>query len=56
MAEGEKPIISKEYTFDLLEIRIGRVVSVEIATEAAKPSYVITADFGKFGVRTSVGF
>ena len=55
MAQETKPIVSKEDTFDRLEIRVGRVVSVEPASDAAKASYVIRADFGKFGVRTSVG-
>jgi len=50
-----KPIVSKEDTFDRLEIRVGRIVSAETATETAKSSYVIKADFGKLGVRTSVG-
>jgi tRNA-binding protein len=49
-----KPVVSKENTFDLLEIRLGRILSVEIAERALKPSYMITADFGRFGVRTSV--
>ena len=44
-----------EETFDRLDIRVGRVISVEIASDAAKPSYVLKADFGKFGIRTSVG-
>jgi hypothetical protein len=38
-------------TFDRLEIRVGRVISIEIAG-AAKPSHVLKADFGKFGIRT----
>src|SRR4051794_31068891 len=50
-----KPTVSKESTFDLLEIRLGRIISVELAVNAPKPSYVIRADFGKFGIRTSVG-
>ena len=50
-----KPTVSKEDTFDKLEIRVGRVVSIEVATDAPKLAYVITADFGKFGIRTSVG-
>jgi len=50
-----KPVVSKENTFDLLEIRLGRVISVESAISAAKPSYIIRADFGKFGIKTSVG-
>jgi tRNA-binding protein len=50
-----KPLVSKEETFDKFEIRVGRVVSVVLAVDAPKPAYVITADFGKFGFRTSVG-
>ena len=55
MAQEIKPTVSKEDTFDRLEIRVGRIVSVEPAAGAAKPSYLIKADFGRFGVRTSVG-
>ncbi len=55
MAEETKPIVSKEDTFDKLEIRLGRILSVELATDTPKPAYVIKADFGKFGTRTSVG-
>ena len=36
------------------EVRVGRIFSVEPAAEA-KASYLIRADFGKFGIRTSVG-
>ena len=50
-----KPVVSMEETFDRLDIRVGRIVSVEPAPAAHKPSYVIRADFGKFGTRTSVG-
>ncbi|GAB4232802.1 MAG: tRNA-binding protein [Chlamydiales bacterium] len=51
----EKPIVSKEETFDKLEIRLGRIVSVEIEPTAVKRAYKIKIDFGKFGIRTSVG-
>ena len=51
----EKEIVSKEDTFDKLEIRIGRVVSVEEEPAAPKKSYRFKIDFGKFGIRTSVG-
>ena len=50
----DKPEVSKEETFDKLEIRLGRIISVELLTGAAKPSYLLKVDFGKFGVRTSV--
>lgn len=55
MSEETKPIVSKEETFDKLEIRLGRVMSVALAPDAPKPAYIIKADFGKFGIRTSVG-
>jgi tRNA-binding protein len=55
MSEETKPVVSKEETFDKLEIRLGKVISVTIASDAPKPAYVIKADFGKFGLRTSVG-
>jgi tRNA-binding protein len=55
MSSETKPTVQKEATFDLLDIRLGRVLTVKAAENARKPSYVIQADFGKFGVRTSVG-
>jgi len=55
MADETKPIVSKEEIFDKLDIRLGRVLSIEPAEEVSKPAYVIKADFGRFGVRTSVG-
>lgn len=51
----EKEIVSKEDTFDKLEIRVGRVISVEEEPAAPKKSYRLKIDFGKFGIRTSVG-
>lgn len=51
----EKEIVSKEDTFDKLEIRVGRVLSVEEEPAAPKKSYKLKIDFGKFGIRTSIG-
>lgn len=51
----QKEIVSKEDTFDKLEIRLGRVISVEEEPTAPKKAYRMKIDFGKFGVRTSVG-
>lgn len=51
----QKAIVSKEETFDKLEIRLGRVMSVEEEPLAPKKAYKLTVDFGKFGIRTSVG-
>lgn len=53
MAET-KPIVSMEETFERLDIRVGRLLSVEPAPAVRKPSYVLKADFGKFGIRTSI--
>ena len=53
--EETKPIVKKEETFDLLEIRLGRIIDVNIEPSAPKLSYKLTIDFGKFGIRTSVG-
>lgn len=51
----EKEIVSKEETFDKLEIRLGRVISVEEEPSAPKKAYKLKIDFGKFGIKTSVG-
>jgi tRNA-binding protein len=50
-----KPLASKEATFDQLEIRLGRVTQVELEPTAPKRAYKLTVDFGKFGIKTSVG-
>lgn len=50
-----KPVVSPEDTLARLDIRLGRVLSVEIEPTAPKPAYRLTIDFGKFGRRTSVG-
>ncbi|MDR3623705.1 MAG: hypothetical protein P4L16_01025 [Chlamydiales bacterium] len=50
-----KQVVSKEETFDKLEIRLGRVIHVEEELTAPKKAYKIKIDFGKFGIRTSVG-
>lgn len=51
----EKKIVSKEETFDKLDIRLGRVISVEEESSAPKKAYRLKIDFGKFGIKTSVG-
>jgi tRNA-binding protein len=50
-----KDLVSKEETFDKLEIRLGKVISVEEESSAPKKAYKLKIDFGKFGVKTSVG-
>ena len=51
----KKQIVSKEETFDKVEIRLGRVISIEEEPKAPKKAYRLKIDFGKFGVKTSVG-
>ena len=55
MSDEIKPMVSKEETFDKLEIRLGQVIDVQIEPSAPKEAYRLTVDFGKFGRRTSVG-
>ncbi|MCK5826800.1 MAG: tRNA-binding protein [Desulfuromusa sp.] len=55
MVSEIKSTILKEETFDLLEIRLGKIIAVEEAPAAPKKAYKLTVDFGKFGTRTSVG-
>lgn len=49
-----KSIVSKEETFDKLEIRVGKVIGIEIES-VPKKAYRLRIDFGKFGIKTSVG-
>lgn len=51
----EKQVVSKEETFDKLDIRLGKVISVEVEHKAPKKAYRLKIDFGKFGIKTSVG-
>ncbi len=51
----QKETVSKEETFDKLEIRLGRVISVEEEPASPKKAYKMKIDFGKFGIKTSVG-
>ena len=55
MSRETKAVVEKESSFDLLEIRVGRVLEVELEPAAPKKSYRLKVDFGKFGTRTSVG-
>lgn len=55
MATELKAIIDPSVSFDLLDVRLGRVVAVAAASNAPKPAYRVEVDFGKFGRRVSVG-
>lgn len=50
-----KPIVSFEDTLGKLDVRLGRITSAEPCLGAPKPAFVIVADFGKYGQRTTVG-
>jgi tRNA-binding protein len=39
--------------FDKVEMRVGRIVSVEPFPEARKPAYKLVIDFGPFGLKRS---
>ena len=50
-----KEVVSKEETFDKLEIRLGQIIKIEEELSAPKKAYKMTIDFGKFGTKVSVG-
>jgi len=55
MASKLKQIVGYEASFALLDIRVGRVVEVELETRTHKQTYRMVVDFGKYGKRTSYG-
>lgn len=55
MASDLKPTVDFDETFGKLDIRLGKVLSAELEPSAPKKSYRLKIDFGKYGVRTSVG-
>ena len=55
MEKKIKPTVDLKDTFDKIDIRVGRITDVELETSTRKPTYKMTIDFGKFGIRTSYG-
>lgn len=55
MASDLKPPVDFDETFGRLDIRLGKVLSAELEPSAPKKSYRLKIDFGKYGIRTSVG-
>lgn len=55
MANEIKAVVSKEETFDKLEIRLGQIIDAVLEPSSPKQSYRLTVDFGKFGKHISVG-
>lgn len=46
MSKETKAITSYEDSFDKLDIRVGRVIAVDLETNTHKPTYKMTVDFG----------
>ncbi len=55
MGKEIKSIVSFEDSFAKLDIRVGRVVGVELETRTHKPTYKMEIDFGKYGRKVSYG-
>jgi len=55
MPRETKPVVAFEDSFEKLDIRVGRIIAVELETATPKQTYKMTIDFGKFGKRTSYG-
>ena len=55
MATALKPNVPFEDSLGILDIRVGRIVDVELETRTHKPTYKMVVDFGKFGKRVSYG-
>jgi tRNA-binding protein len=55
MASEIKPIVSFDDSFAKIDIRVGRVVEVELESRTHKETYRMVVDFGKYGKRVSYG-
>ena len=55
MPKPTKPVVAYEETFAPLDIRVGRVIEVELESATNKPTYKMLIDFGKYGKRVSYG-
>ncbi len=55
MEKETKPVIAYEDSLVKLDIRVGRVISVDLEIETHKPTYKMIIDFGRFGRRISYG-
>ena len=55
MAAELKPTVSVAESFAKLDIRVGRVIEVNLENSTNSPTYKMLIDFGKFGTRVSYG-
>ncbi len=51
--ENEQEQLTDITTFDMIEMRVGRILRCEGFPQARKPSYKLEIDFGSIGVRWS---
>jgi len=51
--KSEREQLTDIGTFDMIEMRVGRILHCEAFPEARKPSYKLEIDFGPIGVRWS---
>lgn len=55
MAKPLKPVVDFDDTFAALDIRVGKIIEVQLETSTHKPTYKMVIDFGKYGTRLSYG-
>ena len=55
MATPLKPTVYPEDTLGRLDLRLGKIIRAELEVGAPKRAYRLTIDFGKYGVKISVG-
>ncbi len=55
MTKEIKPVVDFDESFGLLDIRVGRVVDVELEERTQKRTYKMVVDYGRFGRKTSYG-
>lgn len=55
MPKEIKAIVPYHESFAKLDIKVGRVVEVDLETRTNKPTYRMVVDFGKYGKRVSYG-
>ena len=55
MSKEIMPVVAYDDSFGKLDIRVGRIIAVELETRTHKPTYKMSIDFGKFGKRVSYG-
>ena len=53
MDEPRSPVLASVENFVALDIRVGRITAVEDNARARFPAFVLTIDFGPFGLKTS---